>query len=103
MVGGKGRDDSMNVSVLNQAFQYVDDKYLDIVEQERTLRAGTRNRPMPYWSKAAVACFCLILILAVLPIVAIAANWFGLRDLLVPKVPYSPPVQNEEHRGNDSA
>ncbi len=90
----------MNVSVLNQAFQYVDDKYLDIVEQERTLRAGTRNRPMPYWSKAAVACFCLILILAVLPIVAIAANWFGLRDLLVPKVPYSPPVQNEEHRGN---
>lgn len=90
----------MNVSVLNQAFQYVDDKYLDIVEQERTLRTKSHKRPMPYWGKVAVACFCLILILAVLPIVAIAANWFGLRDLLIPEVPYGPPVQNEGHGGN---
>ena len=90
----------MNVSVLNQAFQYVDDKYLDIVEQERILRAKSHKRPMPYWGKVAVACFCLILILAVLPIVAIAANWFGLRDLLIPEVPSDPPVQNEEHSGN---
>lgn len=112
----------MNVFVLNQAFQYVDDKYLDIVEQERTVRAGPGNRLMPYsrrqrarrmrkhllgerrrafdWSKAVVACFCLILILAVLPIVAIAANWFGLKDLLIPKSPYDPPVQGEEHSGN---
>lgn len=112
----------MNVSVLNQAFQYVDDKYLDIVEQERTMRAGPGNRPMSYsrrqrakrmrkhpfgecrrvfdWGKAAAACFCLILILAALPIVAIAANWFGLRDLLIPKAPYVPPVQSGEHSGN---
>lgn len=90
----------MNVSVLNQAFQYVNDKYLDIVEQERTLRAKSHKRSMPYWGKVAVACFCLILILAVLPIVAIAANWFGLRDLLIPEVPSDPPVQNEEHSGN---
>ena len=69
----------MNVFVLNQAFQYVDDRYLDIVEQEKTMRTKPYKRFMPYWGKAAVACFCLILILIVLPIVAIAANWFGLR------------------------
>lgn len=90
----------MNVSVLNQAFQYVDDKYLDIVEQERTSRVKPHKRLMPYWGKAAVACFCLILILVVLPIVAIAANWFGLRDLLIPEVPPGPPAQNEEHSEN---
>lgn len=90
----------MNVSVLNQAFQYVDDKYLDIVEQERTSWVKPHKCLMPYWGKAAVACFCLILILVVLPIVAIAANWFGLRDLLIPEVPPGPPAQNEEHSGN---
>lgn len=90
----------MNVSILNQAFQYVDDKYLDIVEQERTSRARPHKRLISYWGKAAVACFFLFLILIVLPIVAIAANWFGLRDLLIPEAPSSPPVQNEEHSGN---
>jgi len=90
----------MNASVLNQAFQYVDDKYLDIVEQEKTLRVRPRKHSLPYWGKAAAACFCLILILAVLPVVAIAANWFGLRDLLLPEAPWDPPVQKEEHGGN---
>ncbi len=90
----------MNVSVLNQAFQYVDDRYLDIVEQEKTLQAKPHKHSMPYWSKVAVACFCLLLLLAVLPIVAIAANWFGLRDLLVPEVPYDSPAQNEEYSVN---
>ncbi len=90
----------MNVSVLNQAFQYVDDRYLDIVEQEKTLETRPHKHSLPYWGKAAVACFCLILILAVLPVVAIAANWFGLRDLLIPEAPWGPPAQNEEHSGN---
>ncbi len=90
----------MNVSVLNQAFQYVDDRYLDIVEQEKTLGARPHKHSMPYWSKAAVACFCLILILAVLPVVAIAANWFGLRDLLIPEAPWGPSAQNGGHSGN---
>lgn len=90
----------MNISVLNQAFQYVDDKYLDIVEQERTSQVKHHKRLMTYWGKAAVACFCLILILVVLPIVAIAANWFGLRDLLIPEVSPGPSAQNEEHSGN---
>jgi len=90
----------MNVSVLNRAFQYVDDRYLDIVEQEKTLGARPRKHSMPYLSKTAVACFCLILLLAVLPVVAIAANWFGLRDLLIPEAPWDPPAQKEEHSGN---
>lgn len=90
----------MNVSILNQAFQYVDDKYLDIVEQERTLRAKSHKHPMPYWGKVAAACFCLILILSVMSTVAIAANWFGLRDLLIPEVPSESPAQNEEHSRN---
>ncbi len=90
----------MNVSVLNQAFQYVDDRYLDIVEQEKTLRARPRKHSMPYWSKAAVACFCLILILVALPVAVIAANWFGLRDLLIPEAPWGPPAPNEWHSGN---
>ena len=89
----------MNVSVLIRAFQYVDDKYLDIVEQEKTMRAK-RKYPRPYWSKTVAACFLLILILLVLPAVAIAANWFGLRDLLIPRVPYNPHVQNEENGEN---
>lgn len=90
----------MNVSILNQAFQYVDDKYLDIVEQERTSRVKPPKRLMSYWGKAAAACFCLFLILIVLPVVAIAANWFGLRDLLIPEVPPGPPAQYEEHSGD---
>ncbi|MCM1561705.1 MAG: hypothetical protein NC123_19550 [Butyrivibrio sp.] len=90
----------MNVFVLNQAFQYVDDKYLDIVEQERASQVRPYKRLIPYWGKAAVACFCLILILIVLPAVAIAANWFGLRDLLIPVTPPVPPAPTGEHGGN---
>ena len=36
----------MNASVLNQAFQYVDDRYLDIVDQEKTLVARSHKRFM---------------------------------------------------------
>lgn len=90
----------MNASVLNQAFQYVDDKYLDIVEQEKTVRAKPYKHLIPYWGKAAVVCFCLILILIVLPIVAIAANWFGLRDLLIPMAPFGPSAPSEKYDGN---
>lgn len=106
----------MNAALLNRAFQYVDDRYLDMVEREmaqketpremaqketpqemaqkETLRemAQEMTPQVPaaggrygwgYWSVAA-ACICLILILS-LPVAAIAANWFGLRDLLLPK------------------
>lgn len=71
------------------AFQYVDDRYLDIAEQEKAAR-GKAARPIRrMWNRRTViaACIlCLILILT-LPVAAIAANWFGLRDLLLPSKP----------------
>lgn len=71
----------MKHSDLLRAFQYVDDKYLDIVEQERHER--TKGYRWKHWSAVAACILCLILIL-MLPVVAVAANWFGLRDLLLP-------------------
>lgn len=73
----------MTSAELIQAFQYVDDRYLDIVEQERV--QGKRGHTRVYWG-AVAACIGLILLLA-LPIAAIAAKWFGLRDLLLPSMP----------------
>lgn len=78
----------MNYSELTHelvmAFQYVDDRYLDIVEQEKAVRRGKRT--WNHWAAMAACILCLILILA-LPVAAIAANWFGLRDLLLPSKP----------------
>ena len=63
---------------LNEAFQYVSDEFLDIVEQEK------RKKRRPVWRIAGTvaACICLLI---VLPVSAIAYNWFGLRDLILPK------------------
>lgn len=80
----------MNYSELTHelvlAFQYVDDRYLDIAEQEKT-KQGKAARPgkrtWNHWAAVAACILCLILILT-LPVAAIAANWFGLRDLLLP-------------------
>lgn len=66
---------------LIRAFQYVEDKYLDVVEQEEVLLA--KERQWRHWSAVAACILCLILIFA-LPVAAVAANWFGLRDLLLP-------------------
>lgn len=85
----------MNYSELNSelvlAFQYVDDKYLDIAEQEKVEQGNAKQgkaarSKWSMWNRRTViaACIlCLILILT-LPVAAIAANWFGLRDLLLP-------------------
>ena len=64
---------------LNEAFQYVSDEFLDIVEQEKR-----KKKRRPVWSIAGTvaACICLLI---VLPVSAIAYNWFGLRDLLLPQ------------------
>lgn len=74
------------------AFQYVDDRYLDIVEQETALRTKRffRKRVSPM-----AACIIGLILLVTLPIVAIAANWFGLRDLLMPVKPDIPPMNYE--------
>ena len=63
------------------AFQYVDDRYLDLTEQEaapETNKFGEKRlRPV-------AACIIGLIIILALPAVAIAANWFGLKDLLLP-------------------
>ncbi|MCM1412653.1 MAG: hypothetical protein NC305_19245, partial [Lachnospiraceae bacterium] len=106
-------------SELVRAFQYVENKYLDIAEQEKTVRgeagqsirkkalrgklgqektvrgeAGQSSREKALWRKTeqgtwpagrvAAACILGLILLLALPAAAIAANWFGLRDLLLP-------------------
>jgi len=61
--------------VLTEAFQYVDDIYLDMVETE----AKNRRFAKP-WGIVAAACICLALLL---PVGAMAANWFGVRSLML--------------------
>ena len=63
---------------LNEAFQYVDDEFLDIVEQEK--RKKKKQSVWVIYSTVA-ACICLLI---VLPVGAMANNWFGIRDLFVP-------------------
>lgn len=72
------------------AFQYVDDRYLDIVEQETALRTKKffwkQIRPM-------AACIIGLILTLALPILAIAADCFGLKDLLLPAKPDNPPTK----------
>lgn len=74
------------------AFQYVDDRYLDIAEQEMALRRKSffRKRINPM-----AACIIGLILILALPIAAIAANWYGLRDLLMPVKPHIPPLKYE--------
>ena len=63
---------------LNEAFQYVNDEFLDIVEQEKR---KTKKRPMWRVAGTVAACICVLL----LPIGVMAARLFGLWDLLLQK------------------
>lgn len=71
-------NESMRSVRLNEAFQYVSDEFLDIVEQEKR-----KKRKQPAWVtySTVAACICLLI---VLPVSAMVNNWFGIRDLLVP-------------------
>ena len=66
----------MGYKRLNEAFQYVSDEFLDIVEEEKR-----KKKKRPVWSVAGTvaACICILLI----PVGVIAAKWFGLWDLLM--------------------
>lgn len=68
----------MGYMKLNEAFQYVDDEFLDIAEQEKR-----KKRKQPTWViySTAAACICLSVVLSA---GALANNWFGIRDLFVP-------------------
>lgn len=63
---------------LNEAFQYVDDEFLDIVEQEKRAKG---NQPAWAMYGAAAACICLLVVLSVS---SMADKWFGIRDFLIP-------------------
>lgn len=66
---------------LNEAFLYVDDVFLDIVEQEKHRQKRRKKTVRVFWGTVA-ACVCLFM---VMPVVAVAYNWFGLRNLLLPE------------------
>ena len=70
--------ESMGYMRLIEAFQYVSDELLDIVEQEKR-----KKKKKPMWRVAATvaACICVLL----LPVGVMAARWFGLWDLLLPR------------------
>lgn len=62
---------------LNEAFQYVSDEFLDIVEQEKRKK---KKKPMWRVAGTVAACICVLL----LPIGVMAVRWFGLWDLVMP-------------------
>lgn len=76
------RDSEKNLELV-KAFQYVDAKYMGIADQERVTRK--RRHVRMHWGVAA-ASVALVLMLAA-PAAAIASNWLGLRDLLIPVSP----------------
>ena len=79
---------------LNEAFQYISDEFLDLVEDEKErVRSGgidgDRIKKKPGWRMIMpiAACLCFLL----LPLGVIAAKQFGLRDLLLPDEDSGPP------------
>lgn len=72
----------IRIGRLNKAFQYVDDRFLDLVEKER--KAGRRRHlgKIRAFLGTVAACVCLAV---VLPGAALAYNWFGLRELILPE------------------
>jgi hypothetical protein len=68
----------MNSEKLRDAFSYIDDKYLDLVESEQ-------SRRKPAWYYAGVAAACLVVSLLVFTTGVMAADWFGLRSLILEK------------------
>lgn len=65
---------------LNNALQYIDDKFLDVAEQEK--REGKKRHFRFYWGVIA-ACICLFFLL---PAGVMAGKWFGIRELLLTEV-----------------
>lgn len=72
-----------------RALGNVDDRYIE------EAAPGKKNRTHLSYRKLIVLVACLVLMLS-LSIVAYAANWFGLRDLLLPFINQSSSVEEEE-------
>ena len=73
---------------LNDAFSYVADEYLDLVESQKK-----RIRPFRVISGVVAACLCLVLFV---PFATMAAEWLGIKDLLLPKTTITYPKQGTE-------
>jgi len=86
---GSGRDTGRDFELI-RAFEYVDDQYLDIVEQERAPRAKKHTVKWKRHIGRIAACIAALILALSLPVLAIAANWFGLRDWLLPSGPGEP-------------
>ena len=71
-------NDIQGYKKLNEAFQYVRDEFLDIVEQEKGKK---KKRPMRGIIGAVAACICVLLI----PAGVLAVRWSGLLDLIIPE------------------
>lgn len=74
---------------LNDAFSYVADEYLDLAESQKK-----RIRPFRFVSGVAAACLCLVLFV---PFAIMAAEWLGIKDLLLPKTKIEYPIPSTEN------
>jgi uncharacterized protein YecT (DUF1311 family) len=63
---------------MRDAFSYIDDSYLELVESEKSKRK-------PAWYYGSVAAACLVAGLLVFSTGVLAADWFGLRSLVLQK------------------
>ena len=89
-MSGENRDSRK----LADAFEFVDDKYLDLVESEQ------RDK-RPIWFYGGVAAAFIICMLTVFSVGVIAADWFGLRSLLLPQNTQAPGRENDETSSGD--
>jgi len=87
----------MNSIELNRAFQYIEDEYLDIAEQERIQEEQRGMRTGGFFWIAA----CVLLAFAV-PVAA-ASGWFGLHSLLIPSEEEQPASGGMSVSGDSSA
>lgn len=72
----------MRIDRLNEAFQYVNDEFLDLVERQQKINYWKHGKRARAFLGTVAACVCLMV---VLPRVALAYNWFGLRELILPE------------------
>ena len=89
-MSGENRDSRK----LADAFGFVDDKYLDLVESEQRSKR-------PIWFYCGIAAAFLICMLTVFSVGVIAADWFGLRSLLLPQNTQEPGQENDESSSDD--
>jgi hypothetical protein len=68
----------MNSKKLRDAFSYIDDSYLELVESEKSGRK-------PAWYYVSIAAASLVVSLLVFSTGVLAADWFGLRSLILQK------------------